>query len=376
MTSTKTHAAGTQASAAAISSDVGAFMLTLCPLQAPVSIRPPRAPQLARFKFFTTRSRSLDGNERLYLHMGYFSTRAEADKWAQVMRVRYPHVIATATPSGLMRQASSAAQSGSSARGQPPVEPPVVHGIAPAEAHTLTDTQVLDILETRRVQLSSLGRHPPDRPEISLLRPDDTHTRRALKAAVVQGTPVPFVVQLCRSDEPIKLAGVRALDIFRAYTLYLAEGNEGGVPWYALRLGFFSDAVSAKQVAYYARTSFAAVAVVPIDEEERTRASKKPLAMTHLAPPVERSIDDMLAADQAQSAAAEKTKPPAAPPAVPSRQNRPPAVPKSRHKDSLEQTLELLAASELWSQSDSDSFSETGVRHLKVEVQKRSSRGS
>jgi hypothetical protein len=45
-----------------------------------------------------------------------------------------------------------------------------------------------------------------------------------------------------------------------------------------------------------------------------------------------------------------------------------------KRRDSLEQTLELLAASEMF--NDSDSLSETGVRHLKLEVQrKKSSRG-
>ncbi|MGK4455841.1 hypothetical protein, partial [Klebsiella pneumoniae] len=42
---------------------------------------------------------------------------------------------------------------------------------------------------------------------------------------------------------------------------------------YGLRLGFFSDAISAKQVAYYVRSEFASVAVVPVSPQERTRAS-------------------------------------------------------------------------------------------------------
>lgn len=260
-------------------------------------------------------------------------------------------------------------------------EPPVVHGIPPSAASTLTDTQVLQILETRRVHPGELGKQaPPERPEISLLRPEDTNTRRALKEAVVQGTPISFVVQLCRSDQPIKLGSVPSLDIFRAYTLYLAEDNNPrGSSWHALRLGFFSDAVSAKQVAHYARVAFAAVAVVPINDGERTRASQKPVSLSLLGAPPDRSIDDLLAADQAPTAADEKNRRAApgkpvsapAPPATSSTQNRANASPKHRAKDSLEQTLELLATSELWSHSEPDSFSETGVRHLKVEVQKR-----
>jgi hypothetical protein len=351
-------------------------MLTLCRLEAPVSIRPSQNPQLARFKFFMSRARHADGNQHLYLHMGYFPTLDEAEKCVQVMRARYPQAVTTPAPPGLLRTAgsdSSAAQA----------QPPVLHGIPPTEASALTDTQVLNILETRRVHLSELGGRVPEIPEISLLRPDDTSTRRALKQAVVQGAPISFAVQLCRSDDPIKLGTMPSLDIFRAYTLYLAEGAHAGRTWHALRLGFFGDAVSAKQVAHYAQARFASVAVVPINEAERTHASKKPVALTLLAKPAERSIDDILAADQADiaAAAAEKSRllapsrPASAPPPSTTTQNRASAPAKQRRKDDLEQTLELLAADELWSNPDSDDLSETGVRHLKIEVKKRTSRG-
>ena len=250
----------------------------------------------------------------------------------------------------------------------------------------MTDTQVLHILETRRVDPGELGKRPPDRPEISLLRPDDTNTRLALKKAVVQGAPISFVVQLCRSDEPIKLGTIPSLDIFRAYTLYLAEGAQEGRSWYALRLGFFTDAVSAKQVAHYAQTRFTSVAVVPINEPERVRASQKPIALTLLAKSVRSSIDDVLAADQANIDAAATAKLKSLSASKPATASPPPAVTenksattgttgKHRRKDSLEQTLEMLAESELWSNTDSDSLSETGVRHLQIQVHKRNSRG-
>ena len=375
MAPTTTHAASPQA--AATSAGVGPFMLTLCRLEAPISIRPPQSPQLARFKFFMGRARHADGNPCLYLHMGYFPTLQDAEKCAQIMRARYPQAFATRAPPALLRQASPDRPANSSVHAQPPV----LHGIPPAEADALTDTQVLKILETRRVHPGELGKSLPERAEISLLRPDDTNTRRALKEAVVQGVPVSFVVQLCCSNEPITLGSVPSLDIFRAYTLYLTEGTHQGRRWHALRLGFFSDAVSAKQVAHYAHARFASVAVVPISEGERTRASKKPIALTLLAKPAQRSIDDMLAADQANSSA-EAAKYPSADQlfSTPSQprgaQNRATAKPTEKSKDALEQTLELLAASEIWSNSDSDSLSETGVRHLKVQVQKRTSSSS
>ncbi len=377
MTPTTKHAAEPQATET--STSMGAFMLTLCRLEAPISIRPAQNAPLAQFKFFMGRSRQADGNPQLYLHMGFFPTLADAEKWAHVMRARYPQATANRTPPGLLRRASSQAPADAPAPRQAAAQPPVLRGIAPAEATALTDTQVLQILETRRVHPHELGQQPPQRPEISLLRPEDTNTRRALKEAVVQGAAISFVVQLCRSDGPIEVSGVPSLDIFRAYTLYLAEGAHEGRPWHALRLGFFSDAVSAKQVAHYARASFASVAVVPIDEGERMGASNKPIALALLAKPARRSIDEILSADQANSDDEEKPKAASAgqllgaPP--PSKSTRAAATPKERRKDELEQTLEMLAASELWSNTDSESLSDTGVRHLKIEVQKRS-RGS
>ncbi len=373
MTLTTTHAAGREATAPAASAAVGTFILTLCRLDAPVAIRPPQSPQLARFKFFLSRTRHADGTERLHLNMGYFSTRQDAEKCAQIMRARYPQAAVTALPPKLPTPSSFTPRTNASSGTQPRPEPPILQGIPPAKASALTDTQVLQILETRRVP-SAGPAEAQNRPEIALLRPDDTNTRRALKEAVAQGTPVSFVVQLCQSDRPIELNTLPALDIFRAYRLYLAQGEHQGRPWHALRLGFFSDAESAKQVAYYARTSYATVAVVPIAEGERAQAGNVSIALTHLAAPSDPGIDKILAADQPRSA----SPPAAARERLNATQERPRPIPapKERRKDGLEQTLELLAASELWNGSDSDSLSETGVRHLKFEVQKRSARKS
>jgi len=58
-----------------------------------------------------------------------------------------------------------------------------------------------------------------------------------------------YAVQLMWSVQPMDITQVPQLAIFGAYTLYGAEGNRDGRRWYGLRLGFFTDAVSAKQVA-------------------------------------------------------------------------------------------------------------------------------
>src|SRR5882762_6567156 len=95
--------------------------------------------------------------------------------------------------------------------------------VAPAEGSSLSDTQVLKMLESRRPES---GEPPPAgvaHGSIPLLKPDDTGTRRALKEAVVNNAPVSFAVQLQWSVQPAELDKVPPLAIFSAYTLYTVE---------------------------------------------------------------------------------------------------------------------------------------------------------
>ena len=149
---------------------------------------------------------------------------------------------------------------------------PKIPRVDPQDDPSLTDTQVLKYLETRRGDDTRGTDEAPDA-SISLLKPDDTGTRRALKEAVTQNAPVSFAVQLQWAVQPVELDKVPPLAIFSAYTLYTVEGSREGRKWYGLRLGFFSDAISAKQVAYYVRSEFASVAVVPVSPQEKDRAS-------------------------------------------------------------------------------------------------------
>src|SRR5580692_7924121 len=89
----------------------GRFMLTLCPLAAPVSIRPPQSPRLKSFTFFMSPVRQPDGSERLHLHMGYFETLADAERWLEAVRRHYPNAFATIAPLAFSRAANSAARS-------------------------------------------------------------------------------------------------------------------------------------------------------------------------------------------------------------------------------------------------------------------------
>ena len=137
----------------------------------------------------------------------------------------------------------------------------------------LTDSQVLKALENRRVSTGVVDREAAAA-EVDVLPPEDTNTRLILREAVGRNTPVSFAVQLQWSVQPIDVKGIPRHPIFQAYTLYAAEGRRAGRTWFFLRLGFFSDAVSAKQVAHYLRGDFASAAVVPVSPQERQQAGQ------------------------------------------------------------------------------------------------------
>ena len=245
------------------------------------------------------------------------------------------------------------------------------------------------MLETRRSDEAEKGADDANS-GISLLKPDDTQTRRALKEAVIDNAPVSFAVQLQWSVQPVELSKVPPLAIFSAYTLYTVEGSREGRKWYGLRLGFFSDAISAKQVAYYVRSEFASVAVVPVSPAEKGRASHeetKAATGAFQRKHVEQKIEEFKLFDDDKSVvndppapkAAEALKPAAgagktAATAAPARKNKPLGRVRAKEQRSpktLEETLEILGASDLEIDNGrGETLNDTGVRHLRVEVQK------
>jgi hypothetical protein len=228
----------------------GKFVITLCSVATPVTIPQPRSPQLSRFRFFLGQSLEA-GRKRYTLYMGHFATLAEAEKWLVVLRGIYPDAFVSDVP---------ATHTGS-----------------------LSDTQVLSILEERRADrtISDADETPAAR-DISLLRPDDTSTRLALKEAVTRDAPVAFAVQLQWSTQPIELEKAPRHAIFSSYTLYTTQARLEGRPWFCLRLGFFSDAISAKQVAQFLHSDFPSVAVVPVNPLEHATALETATAVRHL----------------------------------------------------------------------------------------------
>jgi hypothetical protein len=274
---------------------------------------------------------------------------------------------------------------------------------APPVSGALSDTQVLKLLETRGAQSAqqTVGSGIP------LLKPDDTGTRRALQEAVANNAPVAFAVQLQWSVQPAELLKVPPLAIFSAYTLYTVEGSRDGRKWYGLRLGFFSDAMSAKQVAHYVRSEFTAVAVVPVSPEERVRATEQDRKAAMVATPgltrADASGEFKLLDDDGSRGLPRAGPPPAVAPATGQTAAKPgakaaaKAQPKvavgrvvrqsaaaggahgrsggkvgareRRGAQTLEETLEILGASALTIDTGSgETLNDSGVRHLQIET--------
>lgn len=265
---------------------------------------------------------------------------------------------------------------------------------APASPN-LSDTQVMQILEARGSEDPARRTAEQMPGGIPMLRPDDSGTRRALKEAVQDNAAIAFAVQLQWSVQPMALEKVPPLAIFSAYTLYTVEGSREGRKWYGLRLGFFSDATAAKQVAHYVRSDFAAVAVVPVSSQERGRATAadhvtSAVNLTQIPPPTDPEEIKLL--DEGSSAAprsavnaggsaakvgSELAK--AGSPAVRAAATRSKKLrsegrmAERRVPHSLEETLEILGAGSLEIDNGrGELINESSVRHMHVEVKKDS----
>lgn len=145
---------------------------------------------------------------------------------------------------------------------------------APTRIPTLSESQTLRILEkpTARPAPKARAVAIAQDDEVRLVTPEDTQTLRDIKLDAERNAPPCFAVQLLWSVTPISITDHPHLAIFDAYTLYNVEGSRQGRKWYGLRLGFFTDPNAATQVAYYVRSDYPTVAVVPVAEKERGRA--------------------------------------------------------------------------------------------------------
>lgn len=167
----------------------------------------------------------------------------------------------------------------------------------PEAPRDLSESGALGVLESKT---DTGGATTVNQPRLPVS--DKVATAATPAAARPRDEKTAYAVQLLWSVQPIDIAQIPQLAIFSAYTLYGAEGNRDGRRWYGVRLGFFTDAVSAKQVAHYVRSDFSTVSVVPVTVRERERAkiaSTRPDATPVAAAPAAASA----AADESKATA-------------------------------------------------------------------------
>jgi hypothetical protein len=70
--------------------EAGPFVLNLCGVAGPVAIPQSRSQHLSRFTFFCSRARAGE-DHAWWLRLGYFSTRADAQKWLERLSRVYPN---------------------------------------------------------------------------------------------------------------------------------------------------------------------------------------------------------------------------------------------------------------------------------------------
>jgi hypothetical protein len=283
------------------------------------------------------------------------------------------------------------------------------------ELDDLSDTQTIRLLERHNPYKEGSQEASADE-AIRVIKPEDAQSMAAIKNAITRNAPVLFAVQLDWSVAPFDMGKVPPLAIFNAYTLYTTEANREGRTWYGLRLGFFSDAVSAKQVAYYVRSDFKTVSVVPVTTIEKERATDRnaersgihraasikgtpaptPASLTSSnASGIFQLLEDDTPAQIVQDIDGEmsprffkpaenpKPAPAAAAPAPASdasKKSRKPGPKGAARRDAhaqvdeetLDQTLEILGAHTL--EITNDASNDTGVRHLRVKVDKKGSK--
>jgi len=107
---------------------------------------------------------------------------------------------------------------------------------------------------------------------------DSTQTIRALTSAELNddGGEKWFAIQLAVSEQAVNLETMPHLDIFEAYRLYSVASAGSGKILHSLRVGFFSEQVSAEAVAGYLKTFFAAPTALRISTAEYLRFCHSP----------------------------------------------------------------------------------------------------
>jgi hypothetical protein len=248
-------------------------VITLLSSTAPVPLRAPTAPELAGLAVFRSR-RVEDGRERFRLHIGYFPSAEAATKLLPIVRRTHPAAMVTIAPQSNLGSLDDTAMVRFS------ILQPVDLTPAMTPPHTESPAAAAPVIEYAQ---------PHPRPVPPVLTPAMSVVPQA-RALPVDASPAiepivktketqRYAVQLVWSRDPIDVTKIEWLAIFAGYLLYAVEMEPGIRRGFGVRLGFYADALSARLVAQYLRSSFKGVSVVPVSEREVSMASTATLGL-------------------------------------------------------------------------------------------------
>jgi hypothetical protein len=130
-------------------------------------------------------------------------------------------------------------------------------------------------------------------------------------------------------------------------------------------LGFFVDAISARQFACQVRSIFASAAVVPVSEQELLHADE---ACIDTAAPAGPYHEDGQEGPSSHATAAEGLSA-MGQSSITGNPNTDPKKSSPPAQETLDEALKVLAERESW--REPDPLSDTGVRHKKVTLEER-----
>jgi hypothetical protein len=261
-------------------------VITLISSTVPIALPVLSAPELSGAAIFRSR-RIEDGRERFRIHIGYFTSAADAEALLPIVRETYPWAFAGPAPQTNLGSLDDTSKSrftivrapdpapASLAKAAPPVRPvaakpapaaaparPVAAKPAPAAAPAARVASIPPAMAAAQALRNPVSRSPSQPPKAAAGTPP------VLPVAAQR-----YAVQLLWSKEPIDLSKIPNIGIFAGYLLYAVETEPGRQRMFGVRLGFYDDALSARLVALYVRPAFKGV-VVPVSEREVSMASR------------------------------------------------------------------------------------------------------
>ncbi len=247
-------------------------VITLISSTVPIALPVLSAPELSGAAIFRSR-RIEDGRERFRIHIGYFTSAADAEALLPIVRETYPWAFAGPAPQTNLGSLDDTSKSHFTIV-RAPDPAPAVPVKAAAPARPVAAQPAPGWAPAARV-----ASMPPAMVAAQALRKQSSRSPSQPSTAAGDTPPVlpvaaqRYAVQLIWSKEPIDLSKIPNIGIFTGYLLYAVETEPGRQRMFGVRLGFYDDALSARLVALYVRPAFKGV-VVPVSEREVSMASR------------------------------------------------------------------------------------------------------